>query len=773
MNEHETCRDFVIPLLDAAGWRTAPAMVYEQLSITDGRIVGAGKLAKRRAPRRADYVLAFAPDFYGAVVEAKRRRKSASDGLEQGKWYAQRIDVPFVYSTNGKGIVEFDALAGTETTRTDFPAADELLARLVAAGKLDASVAATLRQPVPVHYRPRYYQVGAINAALNALLTGDKRVLLTLATGTGKTIVAFQIAWRLWQAGWNLAGEPRKPRILFLADRSILVDDPMSKTFAPFGDARHKLEGGAAVKTREMYFALYQALTGEEDRPDLYRAFAPDFFDLVIVDECHRGSARDNSVWRDILAYFEPAAQVGMTATPLREESRDTYRYFGNPAFTYSLRNGIDDGFLAPYTVKRVVLDVDVHGWTPTPGEVDEFGREIPEGLYTSAEFEKAIRLKARTRAIARRVTDFMKDTDRHAKTIVFCVDQEHAAQMRQELTTLNSDLVKSEPNYVARITANEGEWGRALLSSFQDVESTEPIVVTTSQLLTTGVDIPTCTNIVIARTVRSMAEFKQILGRGTRLRDDYGKLTFNVLDFTGSATELFADPDFDGEPVLITEEELTAEGQVIEKPAPKPVPTEESDDFPEEQGALIVEGGPVAVESERDYFVAPDGQRYDASKYGLIVRDRLRDQFPTAAALRHRWADVGERDTLLDELGELGIDPDRLASVIDQEEADPLDVLTHVGFDTSIRSRRERAQRARDLMPTEFAGMHEEAIGVLDALLDKYVDAGLQQFTLPDILKVPPISSLGSVTDIIRFFGGTAEGLRLAVNRLQELLYQ
>ena len=380
-----------------------------------------------------------------------------------------------------------------------------------------------------------------------------------MATGTGKTLVAFQICWKLWNARWNRTGDYRRPKILYLADRNILVDDPKDKDFAPFGDARHKIEFGQAIKSREMYFSTYQAIAKDERRPGLYREYAPDFFDLIIVDECHRGSARDESNWREILEYFKPAFQLGMTATPLREDNRDTYRYFGNPIYTYSLRQGIEDGFLAPYRVHRVVTTYDATGWRPSQGELDRYGREIPDGEYHTPDFERVVALRARTEAVAHHLTDFLKKTDPFGKTIVFCVDQEHADEMRRALNNLNPDLVQKYPDYVCRITSEEGQIGRGHLSNFQELEKPTPVIVTTSKLLTTGVDVQTCKNIALVQVINSMTEFKQIIGRGTRVRDDYGKLFFSILDYTGSATRLFADPEFDGDPALITQEEIDA----------------------------------------------------------------------------------------------------------------------------------------------------------------------------------------------------------------------
>ena len=450
---------------------------------------------------------------------------------------------------------------------TAFPTPQELWARLSGAEQIDVQNAAHILEPYQREQgkTPRYYQEIAINRAVQMIVQGQQRILLTMATGTGKTFVAFQICWKLWNSRWNKDGAHRKPRILFLADRNILVDQPKSGVFAPFGDALYKIEGGKTSKSREMYFAIYQAIAPRDDRPGLYRQFAPDFFDLIVIDECHRGSARDDSNWREILEYFQPAYQLGMTATPLRADNSDTYQYFGNPIYTYSLKQGIEDGFLAPYTVHRVVTDLDATGWRPAEGQLDRYGREIPDQEYATEDFERVVALRMRTEAIARHITDFLKKSDnRFAKTIIFCVDQEHAAEMLAALNRHNPDLVQQYPDWVCQVTANQGDIGLGHLSRFQDVETLTPVILTTSKLLTTGVDVPTCKNVVLARIVNSMTEFKQIIGRGTRVRDDYDKLFFNILDYTGSATRLFADPDFDGYPAIITQEEIDGDGNVI-----------------------------------------------------------------------------------------------------------------------------------------------------------------------------------------------------------------
>jgi type I restriction enzyme R subunit len=779
LTEADTCRKYVLPKLYAAGWDDD--RISEQKTITDGRIVVAGNRTIRRPQKRVDYLLRYRPDFSIAVVEAKAAYKSPGDGLQQAKEYAQILGLKFAYATNGHGIVEHDFTTGRDNDLETFPFPDELWQRLKQNENIPNQIVERLLTP---YYHlsgksPRYYQEIAINRAVQAVLSGKPRVLLTLATGTGKTVVAFQVCWKLWSTRWNRTGEHRRPRILYLADRNILVDDPKDKIFAPFGDARHKIES-EAVKSREMYFATYQAIARDERRPGLYREYSKDFFDLIIVDECHRGSARDESNWREILEYFQPAFQLGMTATPLREDNRDTYRYFGNPIYTYSLRQGIDDGFLAPYRVHRIVTSVDATGWRPTKGQLDRYGREIPDSEYGTPDFERKVALKVRTEAIARNLTTFLKNTDRYGKTIVFCVDQEHAEDMRKSLNNLNTDLVKERPEYVVRVTSDEGKTGRGYLDRFMELETTVPAIVTTSQLLTTGVDVQTCKNIVIARLISSMTEFKQIIGRGTRVRDDYGKLYFNILDYTGSATRLFADPDFDGEPALITEEEMNEAGEMVKEEITKgeevivdaPLPTEPLGGGTEEpRRKFYVDNGYVEIAAHFVYELDAEGKQLRVVKFSDYTGEKVRSMYPSAADLRSKWSDAEERATIIAALEERGIALEELIEASKQPDADPFDLLCHVAYSAPIRSRRERADHLRKEQKVFFERYGKEARAIIDDILNKYVDYGMAQFAIPDILKVPPISDRGSVTDITKLFGG-AEKLRAAVGELQTLLY-
>lgn len=781
-SEADTCRKFVVPRLQALGWDSEPRSIAEQRTITDGRIVPAGKGFIRKPPKRVDFLLRYTRDFPLAVIEAKASYKSAADAVQQAKQYAEMLGLKFAYATNGHEIIEVDYFTGIERSISDYPAPSELWERYRKGSGLTAPQSADqLLTPYnhTVGKGERYYQQIAINRTVEAVLKGQRRLLLTMATGTGKTAVAFQICWKLWTARWNRTGEHRRPRILYLADRNILVDQPKDGIFAVFGDARHKIESGEVVHSREMYFAIYQALAEDERRAGLFKAFPADFFDLIIVDECHRGSARDDSSWRLILDYFEPAYKLGMTATPLRDDNRDTYQYFGNPLYEYSLRQGIEDGFLAPYRVHRVVTEWDAAGWRPSKSDLDRYGRPIPDDEYQTKDFERVVALRARTEAIARHLTDFLKKTDRFAKTIVFCVDQDHASEMRGALARLNPDLMAQYPDYVCRVTADEGDIGRGHLSRFQDVDARTPTILTTSQLLTTGVDAPTCKNVVLARVVGSMSEFKQIIGRGTRVRDDYGKLWFNIVDYTGAATRLFADPAFDGDPVRLTEEELEEDGHttVISDTgdAPEEPDGDEGPDIVEppsgERQKYFYDGGQVEIAAHLVYELDPNGRQLRVVRYTDYAAESVRTLSPSVQDLRKRWADAEQRNEIINALAERGIGFTELAESAGQPEADPFDLLCHLAFNAPLRTRRERAQQMKQAHKDFFARYAPEARQILEELLDKYAEHGDAQFVLPDVLRVPPISNHGQPGEIIRLFGGPYQ-LRQAVNDLQGMLY-
>lgn len=785
MNEADTCRKFITPKLHAAGWDDE--QIREQVTFTDGRIVPSGRRAVRKEQNRADYVLRYTSDYPIAVVEAKAEDANAYDGFGQAKRYAEVIGVKFAYATNGHEILEFDYITGETRELKSFPSPETLWQRLDGALQLGGEEnKEKLLAPTRAKYPLRYYQEIAVNRSVEAILSGKKRLLLTLATGTGKTPIAAQISWKLWSSRWNRKGKHVRPKILFLADRNFLIDDPYTKHFYMFGEARHKIQ--TEVNTaRDMYFAIYQAVDDSEWKPGLYREYPADFFDLIIVDECHRGSAKDESNWREILNYFSSAAQLGMTATPLREDNRDTYAYFENPLYIYSLKQGIEDGFLAPYRVHRIVSNWDLDGFRPDQGEQDRFGRDIPDQLFKTPQFERDIALKARTRAFAKHLTDFLKSTgDRFAKTIVFCVDQPHAAEMAIQLQQLNADLMRDHPDYVVRITSNDGKEGRGHLDKFSDVETKTPAIVTTSQLLTTGVDIPNCRVIAIARTVNSMVEFKQMIGRGTRVRDDYNKLFFDIIDYTGSAVARFADTDFDGFPALATQEEIDAAGEVVKDSHEVTQPEELIEEagataeagsqfhFDDEKYAprkYFYDGGYVEIVASVVYDLDPNGNRLRVIKYSDYTAEVLRQMYTSSAELRSRWSDAEQRALVISALEARGISFDHLAQVMDQADADPFDLLCHIAFLAPLRTRKERADRLRREQKKFFEKYTPDAREILNEILDKYVESGVAQFRVPDIFKIPPLTRHGNAMEISKKFG-TPVKLRNALNKMQVMLY-
>lgn len=799
INEADTCRKYVLPKLTA--WEEAPHLITEQYPIDAGRILTTGGRDRRRKKKYADYLLCHTRDYPLAVVEAKRKHKSPQDGLQQAKEYAELLGLKFAYSTNGTGIVEFDFTSGLITSMNSFPAPTELWARYKQAEGLNDEVADKLLTPFDLTGGkvPRYYQRIAINRVVQAVLKGQQRLLLTMATGTGKTTVAFQICQKLWTMGWNAKGEHRKPRILFLADRNVLVDDPIRKDFSAFDeDVRHKIQG-EVVKSREIYFAIYQAVAGDRIRQGIYRDYSPGFFDLIIVDECHRGSSRDESNWREILSYFQPAYQLGLTATPLRDDNVDTYRYFGNPLYTYSLAQGIEDGFLAPYKVHRVTTTFDALGWRPSAEELDRYGRTIPDEEYQTGDFERAVALKARTTAIARHITNALKKTDRFAKTIVFCVDEDHVLEMVEALNNLNADRVQHYPDYVSRITSEAGATGKKLLYKFMDVLEDSPVIAVTSKLLTTGVDVPTCKNVVLVRVIKSMTDFKQIVGRGTRVYEEKGKLSFVILDYTNS-TRLFADPDFDGEPAQIETEEMDEEGQTVAgtDEVIEPVPPEDGVDLvdfeddaefedsdaaprgftgiPEDENILprkfFFDGGQCEVIGEVVYQLDPNGNRLRSFKLVDYTKEQVRTLYRSAFEIQQRWVIADQRSEIIDQLAERGIDFEDLKRVTHQPDADPFDLLCHLAFDAPVLTCKQRAERLRSRHPNFFEQYGSEAKEILEVLLQCYAESGPEQFVLPAALKVKAVEEkYGNVREIAARFGG-AESLRDAIAQLQALLY-
>jgi type I restriction enzyme, R subunit len=808
IDEDETCRRFVLPALkEAANW--PDERIKREFRINDGRIRATTRLFRQDQPLRADYVLEYAADLPVAVVEAKRWRTDAADGLEQAKRYAKLLDVPFAYSTNGKKIIEFDFAAGTETTVAGFPTPDQIWQRYRVAKGLssEAEIAVTLapfdqtlRNWDQTPKRPRYYQQVAIYRTVQSLTRGDRRILLVMATGTGKTLVAAQIVAKLWSARWPDAG--RRPRVLYLADRNILIDQPKDDYFTPmFGDAVHKLSGGDPKTGRNIYFGLYQSLDSGEGNERFYRQFAPDFFDLVIVDECHRGSSRQDSLWREILEYFAPTAQIGLTATPVDEGNADTYAYFGNPIFEYSLANGIEDGFLAPYRVRKVRLNIDLTGWRPVEGQTDIYGNEIPDNLYGPKEYERILAILDRTEEAARYLTDYLRQTDRMGKTIVFCENNDHAGRMRAALISVNQDMVQRYPDYACRITSSDGSAGRVLLDDFRLVETTEPVIAVTSKLLSTGVDIPTAKNIVLFRRIGSMPEFKQIIGRGTRLLPGAGKYTFDIIDFV-DATRLFNDPKFDGPPLRVVRDDTDETGHIVDTipedlPDDEVVPEPPSDYKPQESGTfhgdgpgggqiadpdeidqiqarsrrLYVNGVDVFVDGSAYYISAGDGRRLRLIELRQYVRDRVIELKLEPDELRAQWAQARSRKVLRDRLIRYGVELEELAEQLGRPATDTLDMLLNITWQLPPVTRQERARQVARKHGDFLESFAPEAREILMTILDQYAAHGERELDLA-VLRTPALAHLGTPTELADRFGGP-QGLRNAVDQLSERIYE
>jgi type I restriction enzyme R subunit len=783
LTEADTCLRYITPAIVREGWD-----IHSQISLehafTDGRVIPVGLKGKRRKLKRADYLLSYRRNQPIAVVEAKAWDVPAENGVQQAMEYAQILGLYFAYAANGKKIIEHDFFTGKEAEIKTFPSPEALWARWRKRKKIPDTVEDTLLTPYlsDPQRKPRHYQVSAINRTVEAILAGKERMLLCMASGTGKSFVAAQICYRLWNSRWNRKGKYARPKILYLADRLVLLDQPMMGVFAPFEDALHRIKG-KAVKSRDIYFTTYQQVAEDENRTGLYKEYDPDFFDLIVVDECHRGSAKDESNWREILTHFTGAVQLGMTATPKRDVNVDTYKYFGNPLITYTLAEGIEDGFLAPYKVRRVITSIDATGFRPEKGQKDSYGDQIPDELYQTPEFERILVIPERTDAMARYITGFLKATDRFGKTMVFCVDQEHASAMRAALARHNQDLVQKYPDYVCRVTSDEGDVGRAHLSRFQDIEETSPVILTTSEMLTTGVDAPTVQNVVLCRVVNSMVEFKQIMGRGTRLRTDYDKWYFTVVDFTGSASEKFADPEFDGYPEREDKDEWgdDEDGDVVVVDGGEGDQGEggglDEDETNGRNGETktgrrkyYVDGVHVEIGVEAVYILDPDGKlrTVELTDY---TKDQVRKLYRTEAELRAKWVEPKYRSAVIDELEERGIDVEHLAEQGGHLESDPFDLLCHVAFDAPLRSRGERAEALRKKSPDFWDRYTAGAQEVLNAILDKYAEIGPDGLDIPDVLQVPPLTEMGTVIDLANRFGGAHE-MATALHELQERLY-
>jgi type I restriction enzyme R subunit len=786
LSEQDIKTKFITPaIVETAGWDRMKQL-REEFYFTDGRIWVRGNTAKRSKRKKADYILYYKPNIPIAVVEAKDNKHSLGAGMQQALEYAEILDIPFVYSSNGDGFLEHDRTktdgsqgpVERELPLNGFPTPHQLWQRYKAYKGISHEAEKIVTRDYYTEDRdkvPRYYQLTAINRTIEAIADGQNRVLLVMATGTGKTFTAFQIIWRLWKAGI-------KKRILFLADRNILVDQTKSNDFKPFNDKMHKLTKRTPKKAYEIYLSLYQQLTGPEEHQKIYKQFSPGFFDLIVVDECHRGSAADDSAWREILEYFSSAAQIGMTATPKETKYVSNINYFGPPVYTYSLRQGIQDGFLAPYKVIRVTTNLD-DGWRPPAGKRDKNGCLVPDEVYNSKDYDRRLVIDERTQTVARRITEFLGKKDRYAKTIVFCEDIEHAERMRQALVNENPDMIAENRKYVWRITGDHPE-GKAELDFFIDPHEAYPVVVTTSRLLSTGVDTRTCKLIVIDKNIGSMTEFKQIIGRGTRVEEDYGKLFFTIMDFRG-ATNLFADPDFDGEAVMIYEPE--PDEPVVpdesEPAADEAWPPEdempdgdEPGDYEPSQGAdsvferrqkYHVDGVPVDIINDRVQYLDGDGKLITESVRSYC-RKNIRLEYATLDDFLNAWSKAEQKAVIIEELEKRGVFLAQLREEVGKD-FDAFDLVCHVAFDRPPLTRRERADnvKKRDY----FTKYGDGARAVLEALLEKYADEGIGKIETMEILRVQPFNSLGSPVELVGSFGGRNQYLK-AVRELEELLY-
>ncbi|WMW80116.1 DEAD/DEAH box helicase family protein [Undibacterium cyanobacteriorum] len=776
LSERDICSKYITPAILGAGW-DLHAQIREEVSFTKGRIIVRGKLHTRGEQKRADYILYHKQNIPIAVIEAKDNKHGVGDGMQQALNYAETLGVPFVFSSNGDAFLFHDRTGNATTTETElgltqFPSPAELWQRYCVWKGIDSPTAV---QTVEMPYyddgtgrAPRYYQASAINRTVEAIAKGQQRVLLVMATGTGKTYTAFQIIWRLWKSG-------TKKRILFLADRNILVDQTKNNDFKPFGAAMTKISKRQIDKSFEIYLSLYQAVTGNEEDKNIYKQFSPDFFDLIVIDECHRGSAAEDSAWRDVLTYFENATHVGLTATPKETKDVSSITYFGDPVYSYTLKQGIDDGFLAPYKVVRIDIDRDLQGWRPSKGQVDKRGQVIEDRIFNQKDMDRTLVLEQRTKLVAKKITEFLQASDPYAKTIVFCDDIDHAERMRQALVNLNPERVKENRKYVMRITGDEQE-GKAELDNFINPEERYPVIATTSKLMTTGVDAQTCKLVVLDQHIKSMTEFKQIIGRGTRINEDYDKYWFTIMDFK-KATELFADKDFDGEPVVIYEpkgdDTPVPPDDIISDPG---VPTSGEGenngggggiDEPVSRIKYVVGDVTVHVISERVQYYGPDGKLITESLKDY-TRKTIRKDYASLDQFLKRWTSAERKAAIIKELEQHGVLFEPLAEEVGKE-LDAFDLICHVAFDQPPLTRKERANQVKKR--NYFTKYREQARKVLEILLEKYADTGIENIEDIKILTLDPFKNMGSATELVSAFGGKQAYME-AIAELEQNLY-
>lgn len=808
LTEADIISKYLLPAIKAAGWDDL-TQVRQEVKLRDGKVVVRGQMAARKKVKSADIVLYHKMGLPLAVIEAKANKHEIGKGMQQGLDYARLLDVPFVFASNGDGFVFHDktnpAKLESEIALEDFPSPGQLWDKLCTWKGFTQAQLPVISQD---YYSdgsgksPRYYQLQAINKTVEAISKGEDRVLLVMATGTGKTYTAFQIIWRLWKAG-------AKKRILFLADRNILVDQTKINDFQPFGSAMTKVTGRTIDPAYEIHLALYQALTGPEESQKAFKQVSADFFDLIVVDECHRGSAAEDSAWREILEYFSLATQIGLTATPKETETVSSTDYFGDPVYTYSLKEGIEDGFLAPYKVVRVDIDVDLQGWRPTKGQMDKQGNLIEDRIYNQKDFDRTLVIDERTQLVAETITNYLKKTDPMAKTIVFCNDIDHADRMRRALANLHPEQMLKDDRYVMKITGDD-DLGKAQLDNFINPKKPYPVIATTSELMTTGVDAKTCKLVVLDQSIQSMTKFKQIIGRGTRIDDKYGKLWFTILDFK-KATELFADPRFDGEPervMVVKPADINNPdeglGDIIDgaDPLPADEPGDNDDPFApgvdEQPGSYTTGsncgqsgaggqgagplGGPtpgvskyyvngvaVSVIAERVQYYDTDGKLVTES-FRDYTKKTLLKEFSTLDAFTKRWQAAERKQAIMDELAQTGI----LWEVLEQEvgkELDPFDLICHVVYDQPPLTRRERANNVKKR--NYFTKYNDTAQQVLTSLLDKYADQGVTEIETKDALKVAPFTELGRPLELAKKGFGGREQFEQAITELEQEIYR
>lgn len=798
LTETDIISKFILPAIKDAGWDDM-SQIRQEVKLRDGKVVVRGQAAARKKVKSADIVLYHKPGMPLAVIEAKANKHEIGKGMQQGLDYAGLLEVPFVFATNGDGFIFHDKTnpdaLETEISLVDFPTPAQLWQKFCAWRGFTEAQLPIITQDYHDDgsgKSPRYYQLQAINKTLEAISLGQNRVLLVMATGTGKTYTAFQIIWRLWKA-------KNKKRILFLADRNILVDQTRINDFQPFGQAMTKITGRTVDPAYEIHLALYQALTGPEESQKAYKQVDPDFFDLIIIDECHRGSAADDSAWREILEYFSSATQVGLTATPKETEEVSNTDYFGEPVYTYSLKQGIEDGFLAPYKVVRVDIDIDLQGWRPTKGQVDKKGEMLEDRIYNQKDFDRTLVIDERTELVAKTITSYLQRTDPMAKTIVFCNDIDHADRMRRALINLNPEQVAKNEKYVMKITGDD-EIGKAQLDNFINPKKAYPVIATTSELMSTGVDAKTCKLVVLDQSIQSMTKFKQIIGRGTRIDDRYNKLWFTILDFK-KATELFADERFDGIPERI----MTADpGDIIEGGGelddiingvdPAPVddaegPTSEApigeepgiyDPYPQGGGdgewddgepkvtKFYVNGIKVKAIAERVQYYDTDGKLVTES-FKDYTRKTMAKHYTSLDEFTKRWNDAERKQVIIDELEGEGILWDVLAQEVGKD-LDPFDLICHVVYDQPPLTRQERADNVKKR--NYFTKYSDTAQTVLSTLLEKYADEGVQEIENIHVLKVKPFDQLGRPIEIVKKGFGNKQTYLEAVSELEAEIY-